>query len=557
MSRENPSREWESLLIACIENGCDYPQSLLIGKAIDEDPAALVAYVQEMRIHAMLQWRYSEQPSTAVLEELLPETFRPSDCPQEFAPSGVFASDSAAAQPSDGSAESSPFGFLPTALRSPTAAYFSSEASMAYLLAVFIVGVGLAILSVVPVSQLTQTATNKKSGGEQQHTVAVKHEREIVGQITGMVDCKRTDPDAARSRNTQVVLGQKYVLASGLMEITYHTGGKVILQGPAAYEVESTNGGYLSIGKLTGKVECEAAKGFAVRTPTAIVTDLGTEFGVEVSKHGSTRSYVFRGSVEMRTNPGNKTMKSDVRVLRASESAVVESNGSGRGNPLIAVTTATKPIEFIREVPRSTWKNKESFELVASWRFNSKDFLADSSGHGHTLINIGARPLNNTAFFDGSAMMRTTDSIDLTPYAKVRVSWSQKIARLAPDQIFWEQTPNYCHTPGALVAYLYAGEGYAGVATQDQGKEAYRLEAYSLSPNTWERYVMECDLAVPKRSSIVKLLRNGEVVGIGSSANGPAPAAFANGVFYIGARAKLGSPFVGQMCDMTIEGKKK
>ncbi|NLF09270.1 MAG: hypothetical protein GX594_15025, partial [Pirellulaceae bacterium] len=36
---------------------------------------------------------------------------------------------------------------------------------------------------------------------------------------------------------------------------------------------------------------------FAVRTPTAIVTDLGTEFGVEVAINGDTTSHVFEGTV--------------------------------------------------------------------------------------------------------------------------------------------------------------------------------------------------------------------------------------------------------------------
>ena len=39
------------------------------------------------------------------------------------------------------------------------------------------------------------------------------------------------------------------------MEITYDTGAKVILQGPVTYEVESKDGGYLSLGKLTARVE--------------------------------------------------------------------------------------------------------------------------------------------------------------------------------------------------------------------------------------------------------------------------------------------------------------
>ena len=44
------------------------------------------------------------------------------------------------------------------------------------------------------------------------------------------------------------------------MEITYDTGAKVILQGPVTYEVES-NGGYLAVGKLTGKLEKKVTSG--------------------------------------------------------------------------------------------------------------------------------------------------------------------------------------------------------------------------------------------------------------------------------------------------------
>ena len=74
------------------------------------------------------------------------------------------------------------------------------------------------------------------------------------------------------------------------MEITYDTGAKVILQGPVTYSVEA-NGGYLAVGKLTGKLEKKGSSlqprilnPFVIRTPTATVTDLGTEFGVEVDR---------------------------------------------------------------------------------------------------------------------------------------------------------------------------------------------------------------------------------------------------------------------------------
>ena len=118
-------------------------------------------------------------------------------------------------------------------------------------------------------------------------------------------------------------MGRKYALASGLMEITYDTGAKVILQGPCTYEVDSAAGGFLSLGKLTARVEKNDECGmmndevedteirtshhfsihplihlFSVRTPTAIVTDLGTEFGVEVKPGTGTEVHVFRGRVE-------------------------------------------------------------------------------------------------------------------------------------------------------------------------------------------------------------------------------------------------------------------
>ena len=56
-----------------------------------------------------------------------------------------------------------------------------------------------------------------------------------------------------RPAGAAVPLGGKYALASGLMEISYNTGAKVILQGPCTYEVDSARGGFLSLGKLTAQ----------------------------------------------------------------------------------------------------------------------------------------------------------------------------------------------------------------------------------------------------------------------------------------------------------------
>ena len=394
-------------------------------------------------------------------------------------------------------------------------------------------------------------------------------EAEVVGRITGMVDCKWADHATEASDGDRVPLGRQYALASGLMEITYDTGAKVILQGPVTYEVESAADGFLSVGKLTARVEKKndecgmmndelrtGASGihhssfithplFAVRTPTATVTDLGTEFGVEVSKEGSTTSHVFRGSIEMRVTSADKKTQSMVRVLHANESARVENKGNpdGAQREIVFVPSA-EPVEFVREISQGTSKPLDRFEVVASWQFDGDNFLADSSGHGHTLVNRGAVQVGGAASFNGSAMMRTSDSIDLTPYAKVRVSWSSKAATCTPNQVVWEHGPNYNYMHGAIIAYIDGGEGFAGLRNDLQGikndlysqPDTHRVEVCPLASGTWENYVVEFDRTSARRSGIVKVFENGVLIGRGTAANGPAPASFANAAFYIGAR---------------------
>ncbi len=220
----------------------------------------------------------------------------------------------------------------------------------------------------------------------------------FVGRITGMVDVKWSDDPRYLPPPgfAYVPLDRKYILSSGLLEITYDSGAKVILPGPCTYEVESTAGGYLSLGKLTALVEKRGGKGsrskvqgprpslhpssfilhpsslFSVRTPTAIITDLGTEFGVEVSDEGNTESRVFRGSVKVQVvgnglpSPSGRGAGDEgsgqVVILRANESARVE----GRGKPRITMLgTSAKTADFTRRIPKVTYKRLDLVDVVA------------------------------------------------------------------------------------------------------------------------------------------------------------------------------------------------
>ena len=89
---------------------------------------------------------------------------------------------------------------------------------------------------------------------------------------------------------------------------------------------------------------------FSVRTPTAIVIDLGTEFGVEVERSGASRARVFQGRVEWRSVDNGR---GGVRVLQlgVNESARAE----WRGSQIVTVLGgAGQPGEFTRQIPRRT-----------------------------------------------------------------------------------------------------------------------------------------------------------------------------------------------------------
>ena len=212
----------------------------------------------------------------------------------------------------------------------------------------------------------------------------------IVGNVTGLSGCKWSGGAAPTFSGDIIRLGRKYSLDDGLVEITYRTGAKVILEGPCEYEVDSATGGYLAVGKLIARVEAgggesgsrgigesgsrkigkserrenslgtsskkflpnnqPAACGFArlsndsaspaplfaIRTPSAVVTDLGTEFGVIVGDDGDTATHVIEGRVELRVRDDDRPEHQAIRIA-AGESVHVERSAKDAENDLAAV----------------------------------------------------------------------------------------------------------------------------------------------------------------------------------------------------------------------------
>jgi hypothetical protein len=321
---------------------------------------AQLYYVAYLDLHAQMQWLMRDEKHGAI-----------------DAGDNQFGLRDAEAGPTDVPHSAAIIPQSSFACYSSSATYpFIGSAVFSYSIAALILGLGLLLAQAWKLSENPQFAAGPAAGSLPLATHA------IVGRITGMVDCRFAKASKTEDQRPKTVsLGDKLDLASGLLEITYETGARVILQGPVAYEVESPAGGFLSVGRLTAKLDGNAKRGtlnaklpgsssafivqpsaFVVRTPTAVVTDLGTEFGVEVDKHGTTTSQVFRGAVRVQPVAANGRMLPNGCILRENESAWVD---AGRAQRRVVMVPGSSATDFVREIPRRTIKVLDLVDVVA------------------------------------------------------------------------------------------------------------------------------------------------------------------------------------------------
>ena len=188
-------------------------------------------------------------------------------------------------------------------------------------------------------------------------------EQEAVATISAAGGCRFTCPHRVSSELAQ---GEIH-LESGLMEITYKSGSKVILQGPAVFLIDSRNGGYLQSGKLTASApmpkDFAAAKAAAsppdlgmvdgmwplmIRTRNVAIVDCGgSQFGVWAERPTATFLTVFRRGVNLIAPDfvGRQAM-----TLNENESLRMEAE-PGQG-PLLTLYPPMPAGGFARELPK-------------------------------------------------------------------------------------------------------------------------------------------------------------------------------------------------------------
>jgi len=287
--------------------------------------------------------------------------------------------------------------------------FFSQELPFSLLIATVLTSLGLWFASQIYISNPGKIAENSSSLSPVKSSV--DQTLEIVGKITGMANCKWSNDGQSPAGYDNVLIGRQFKLDSGLMEITYGTGAKVLLQGPVTYRVDSHNGGFLAVGKLTARLE-KREKGsgerekkvtsgqwpvarksddvgstpslttdhrplttssnpqslapvFAVRTPTATVTDLGTEFGVDVDRDGATQTVVFVGEVLASPVGQNASHEKPIH-LSSGDAASIDS--TQRIKTINGKTIARQFVRSIIAGDRGNRPNEQGFSFSESFR---------------------------------------------------------------------------------------------------------------------------------------------------------------------------------------------
>jgi len=456
-----------TLVDAAFDGSITPEQGEQLGLLLESDPEACRIYGEcasiEADLHLLIRTRNASQKS----------------CGQIAAEAATLEDEIAG--PCPASTHTPVLGFLADAYHG-TIGFFSQDLPFSLLVATVVTAVGLWIGSLIAITHHVQIARKPSSPSTVPH--ALDSSVKFIGHITGIVDVKWADPQTATVYGANVALGRKYALASGLLEITYDAGARVLLQGPATYEIDSPEGGYLSVGRLTAKLEKkgsgirrqgaeEVASGqwsvaskegsgfrvqdtnhkseiinhkfpaprpqsavptFVVRTPTATVTDLGTEFGVDVDFSGRADVHVFVGMVACRSTVQKN--RSDVAV----ESLCLSKDMAARFMPNGAVVKGEKANRHAFAQFHSVRPTRRAFALVGFYPLDGN--AKDHSGRNH---DVATENVQGVTFVDGKEgkaahFDKATNSfidlpIDARPTVMPKLTWGAWVRprTLGPD----------------------------------------------------------------------------------------------------------------------------
>lgn len=253
-----------------------------------------------------------------------------------------------------------------------------------------------------------------------------------VARITGLVDCKWEEGQEQLFFGQALRSGQSVSLTEGLLQFTFGSGAKVVLQGPATFTPNTGMTAELAHGKVSAVIT-EAARGYTVLTPTAEIVDLGTEFAIDVDVDGSTELHVLDGDVVARRREADGDLLGEAVHGRKLDAYRFKSDGES------VEKMSAQPEKFVRNItPQLTEEElpplpiKQDLEL-----WTAADLLVHRDAQGFVSswgdICIG----DNQAANDACQFVKADQPIwvEDTGYGQPALRFDGKSTRLYTDAI--------------------------------------------------------------------------------------------------------------------------
>lgn len=344
------------LIDKLIDDSIDSTEFQRLTELIADDPEALATYSDYLNVHAALRQNFrshSELQDTNLERQIFSNQKA-----NQAASSGRMAS----------------LGWL---------SYFAAIAAtllIAGVIAWSVSSPSSSKLSVTPVVAAKQKPTEEPA-------VSKAENIERVAVLTRLVDVV-WDKDSEDAELGKALSRQKLSIQSGLMQVEFYCGAAVIIEGPAAFELVAPDRGYAHYGKLRAHVPARA-KGFTIGTESGEVIDLGTEFGLDITRDGLSELHVIDGEVDFQA--AGDEQGTPQRLVGGQ---AIEVANDGEPHRLID-SDASRFINHSELSARAHKNNHSRYEdwldyharlnndpaLVANYKFD------DSEGWGRTLVN--------------------------------------------------------------------------------------------------------------------------------------------------------------------------
>jgi hypothetical protein len=239
-----------------------------------------------------------------------------------------------------------------------------------------------------------------------------------IGRLTSVYQARWDGP---HPRPGQPLYPGSYHLREGLARLELGQGSDILLQAPCGVELQGVNEMTLTSGRLTAVVSPQA-RGFQVQTPTALITDLGTKFGVLADPNGKTEAHVLTGRISVALDP-NRSDRTAPLVVGEGLAAVVDASGR-----TIQAGLPVQEGRFFWDLPQTDQP------ASPGGRLSLADLVGGGNGYGTGTLDQGIDLMTGHPFNGPLSAVRHAQRNEFRPLPRFR----------AIDGVF---VPNGSHGP--------------------------------------------------------------------------------------------------------------